>query len=141
MEFLRGFEAFLDHRYWLNPQPVPLGPSLVTDILLFFSWFVVAGLVLYAVSKALRKRSAHRALIARRLASACGWTGVFGILALFFAYEQIPLLGMRFWFLATFAYFLWHLGKVAWYVTREYPVERREEEERLRILKYMPHHK
>jgi hypothetical protein len=141
MDFLRGFGAFLDIRYWFNPQPVPLGPSLVTDILLFFAWFVAAGVVLRVLAKVLRKSRPYRADVARRLATACAWTGIFGLLSLFFAYEQIPLLGMRLWFLCTILYFLWHLGRIAWYLTREYPEERREEEDRLRILKYLPHRK
>lgn len=137
MDFLRGFGAFLDYRYWLNPAPVPLGPSLVSSILSFFAWFVVVSLVLAVLARWVRKSYPHASGVSRQFSNLFAWTGVLGLLFLFFTYEQIPLLGMRLWFLLIFAYFGYRLGKIAWYLVREYPAERREDEERERIEKYL----
>jgi len=141
MDFLRGFAAFLDHRYWLNPTPVALGPSLVSGIFSFFAWFIVIGVGLAIGAHWVRKTHPRRTGLLRKFARLLTWTGVFGLLCLFFSYEQLPLLGMRLWFLVTVLYFLIRLGYVIWYLVRDYPRERREEEERRRIEKYLPHKK
>jgi len=138
MGSLRGFAPFLNPSYWMNPQPVPLGPGLVSSILTFFAWFILAALVFAFGAHWVRKTHPRRAALARRFSGLLAWTGSFGLLSLFFAYEQIPLLGMRFWFLLTFAYFLVQLGRIVWYVVRDYPRERAEEAERARIQKWMP---
>ena len=55
MQFLAGFAAFLDYKYWINTRPVPLGPSLASGFLVFFSWFLGAALVLYMVPRYFRR--------------------------------------------------------------------------------------
>ncbi|MEY4722979.1 MAG: hypothetical protein RLZZ324_492 [Candidatus Parcubacteria bacterium] len=141
MAFLRGYGAFLDYKYWINPFPVALGPSLAQGILVFFGFFIVAAVALMAFAHTLRKKDALLTGLLRRFAWPVLATGVFGLFALFFAYEQSPFLGMRFWFLLTFIYFFVRLGFIAAYMVREYPQERSEIAERERITQYLPHKK
>lgn len=138
MEFLAGYKAFLDYRYWLNPNPVPLGPSLVGGVFTFFAWFIIAWAGLRLAARWLQKTEPLKAGIARKFASVMGTTGALGLLLLFFAYEQIALLGMRFWLLPLSFYFLFRLMRIAIYVVRDYPIERGKIEERRRFEKYMP---
>lgn len=127
MNFLSGYAAFLDYRYWLNPYPVPLGPSLVAQILSFFAFFIVATAALMVVAHVYRKKDELLADLLRRFASLLGWTGGLGLLFLFFTYEQSPLLGMRFWFLGiTGMFFVW-LVRVVIYAVKEFPTKKRAE--------------
>ncbi len=138
MDFLRGYSAFLKYQYWFNPNPVPLGPSLVSQILAFFGFFVVAAIALRVAAHVFRKKDVLRADILKRFARLLAWTGVLGLLALFVAYEQVPFFGMRFWFLPIFALFLIWLGRIAWFVVRDHPLRRRMAEERTQMEKYLP---
>ncbi|MBN1585364.1 hypothetical protein JW899_03290 [Candidatus Uhrbacteria bacterium] len=138
MPFLAGFAAFLDYRYWINTRPVPLGPSLVSGFLLFFCWFLAAALVLFLLYRLYRKGDGLRAGIFRRFAGILTNVGLIGLLILFFAYEQAPVLGMRLWFLVLVAYFLVRLGQLVVYVIRDYPRRKAIIAERRRIRKYLP---
>lgn len=138
MEFLKGYAAFLDYKYWLNPHPVPLGSSLVGSIFAFFGWFIIATVTLQLIAYGLRKKDALKADVFRRFARLMSWTGVLGLLFLFFSYEQIPLLGMRLWFLLLFVMFSLWLLKIALYVVRDYPGLRATQRERAQFEKYLP---
>jgi len=141
MGFLAGYAAFLDIRYWINPFPVPLGPSLVSQIFGFFAFFVVAAVALYVVAHTLRKKDELRANLLRRLGGPLLVTGVFGLFCLFFAYEQAPFLGMRFWFLLVMTYFLVRLGMIVSYAVRDYPGLRSAQAEKQNLAQYLPRKK
>jgi len=138
MDFLRGFAPFLDFHYWFNPQPVPLGPTLVGGILAFFSWFLVVAVVLWLIARGLKREEPLKAGIFLRFASLMAYTGAIGLLLLLFAYEQLPVLGMRFWVLSLFILFLIWLLRIIIYVVKDYPVKRKELDEKRRLEKYLP---
>lgn len=138
MAFLRGYAAFLDYRYWMNPNPVPLGPSLVSSILSFFAWFLIVAIGLRIAAHSLRKKDALRAEMLRRFSGLLSATGLLGLMFLFFTYEQLPLFGMRLWFLLLFVLFLVWLGRFVAYAVREYPQKRHQLDERRQIEKYLP---
>ncbi len=138
MDFLRGFAPFLDYHYWFNPRPVPLGPSLVGGIAAFFGWFLVVALVLLLIARGLKKEEPLRSGIFRKFARLMGYTGGIGLVLLLFAYEQLPLLGMRFWVLFLFILFLVWLIRIIAYVVRDYPRRKAEINERRRLEKYLP---
>ncbi len=138
MDFLRGYAAFLDYRYWLSLHPVPLGPSLVGGVFSFFAWFIVASVALRLVARGLKKREPLRADLLRRFARPLSTAGILGLLCLLFAYEQVPILNMRLWFLLTFILFAVGVGWAAGYLAKEYPALLREDAERKRIGKYLP---
>lgn len=130
--------ALLDYRYWLNTNPVPLGSSLVGAIFIFFAWFVIAGVAFAIAAGALKKRSDMLVRTFGRLAWVFIVTGLLGLLLLFFAYEQLPILGMRLWLLPLVAYFFVKLGYIARFIVRDYPRERDRAMERARLDAYMP---
>lgn len=141
LEFLRGFKAFLDYKYWLNPRPVPLGPSLVGGIFAFFGWFLIIGLGLYLLARWLKKSRPLEAGVLRRFARLLFNTGLLGLLFLLFTYEQLPFLGMRLWFLLVFILFLYWLVRAIIYFVRDYPKFKSKENERQRLEKYLPNAK
>ena len=138
MGFLRGYSAFLNFHYWLNPNPVPLGPSLVSQILTFFGFFIVAAIALRITAHVLRKKDPLRTDILKRFARLLFWTGALGLLALFVSYEQVPFFQMRLWFLCTLFLFVVWLGRIALFIVRDYPTLRLSIEERLQLEKYLP---
>ncbi len=138
MDVLRGYAPFLNYHYWLNPNPVPIGPSLASQMLAFFAWFVVVAIAARATAHVLRKKDQLRADVLKRFARMLFWSGALGLLALFFAYEQTPFFGMRLWFLVIFLMFMVWLGYTAVFVVREYPRRRAAIEERKQLEKYLP---
>jgi len=64
--------------------------------------------------------------------------GILGLIWFFFTYEQIPLLGARFWFL------VWLLGVVAWvlwilrFTYKQVPSLRQRDKDRIERRKYFP---
>lgn len=141
MDFLAGYAPFLNWKYWLNPHPVPLGPSLVGGIFAFFGWFIIATIVLRLVAYSLKKKDGLKAGIFMRFARLMSTTGFLGLLSLFFSYEQLPLLAMRFWFLLLFIMFTAWLLRIAIYVVRDYPAMRDRVAERSRFERYLPKRK
>jgi hypothetical protein len=138
MDTLAGYSALLDYRYWLNPYPVPLGPSLVAQIFAFFAFFVVAAAVLAGVAYYFRKKDELLAGLLRRFAAPTAWTGGLGLLFLFFAYEQSPLLGMRLWFLLIFALFFTRMVFAVAYAVKEFPKLRAERRTKSEFERWIP---
>ncbi|MEY4744195.1 MAG: hypothetical protein RL272_140 [Candidatus Parcubacteria bacterium] len=138
MDFLRGYAAFLDYRYWISLNPVPLGPTLVGGIFSFFAWFIAASVALRLIARAMKKTEPLRADLLRRFARPLSTAGLLGLLCLLFAYEQVPILNIRLWFLLTFALFAIGIGRGTAFLVKEYPALRREDGERKRLEKYLP---
>ncbi len=138
MHFLAGYSALLDYRYWINLRPVPLGPSLVDSIVAFFGWFLLAAVVLFFISRYVSKSNKLLEEVVRRFTRIMFLTALIGYLCLFFAYEQIPLLGMRLWFLFLFLLFCVWLVRAIIFAVRDYPQLRHHEAERSRFNKYLP---
>ncbi len=138
MEFLAGFAPFLDIKYWFNARPVPLGPSLVGGIFAFFGWFMIATIILRVIAYGLKRQDSLKSGIFRRIASLLATTGLLGLMFLFFSYEQLPFLGMRFWFLFLFLGFTAWLLRIAMYVVRDYPSLKNERAEQQRLRRYLP---
>ncbi len=138
MHFLVGYAALLDYRYWINLQPVPLGPSLVGSIVAFFGWFLLSAVVLYFVARHVKKYNHLIEEVIQRFAKLMFTTAVLGYILLFFAYEQVPLLGMRLWFLLLTLLFCYWLVRAIVFAVRDYPHMKQHEDERLRFNKYLP---
>jgi len=138
MNFLAGYAPFLDYRYWINPSPVPLGPSLVGSMAVFFAWFLIAAAILYLVARSMDRHDALKAEICRRAGRLLLITGLLAFLELFFVYEQVPILSMRLWFLILFILFVEWLVRLTVFAVHDYPKIKRQEEEKARFEKYLP---
>jgi hypothetical protein len=135
---LKGFAPLLDYKYWSNTHPVPLGSSLVAGIFAFFGWFILLALVLWLLSRWLKVGDRLKADIFRRFSGLLFSTGLLGLLVLFLTYEQLPLLGMRFWFLLVAVYFVARLVVTVAYTVRDYPAAKARAAERKRLTKWLP---
>lgn len=133
--------ALLNYRYWLNPNPVPLGPSLVGAVFVFFAWFIIAAIALAIGAGVLKKRNVMLTTAFNRFAMLFAVTGIIGLLLLFFAYEQIPVLGMRLWLLPLAAYFFFKLSRIVLFIVHDYPRDHARQIERERLEKYLPKRK
>jgi cytochrome bd-type quinol oxidase subunit 2 len=136
---LAGYAALLDYHYWSNTRPVPLGPSLVGGFVFFLGWFLLAGLALIIAAYVVKKSGDKlKAKVLSKFARAMLNTGLLGYLFLFFAYEQLPVLGMRLWAVLWLAVFCLWIASAVKFATKEYPA-RRSRQERLQALhKYLP---
>lgn len=93
--------------FWFGLNPGPFLPWADRFLLVFFSLFLVAGIVLWLVTL----RQGLEKMLRRGLKQAAGYLvvlGLFGLLLYFFTYEHTPVLSMR------FGYLLW-LGVAAWF--------------------------
>ena len=107
-------------------------------IFAFFGWFIIATVILRVVAHGLKERDSLRAEIFLRTASLLATTGFLGFMFLFFSYEQLPFLGMRFWFLFLFLSFTVWLLRIALFVVKDYPVLKSERAEKERVRRYLP---
>ena len=136
MAFLSGFSAFLDLGYWFNLYPVPLGPDLVSGFLVFFCWFLAVAAVLFVLARHFRKSDGLKRDIFRQFAWLLLNVGLIGLLLLFFAYEQAPVLSMRLWFAVLMVYLAVRLGILTARAVREYPQRKAQVAERRRLNRY-----
>ncbi len=138
MTFLAGYAVLLRPSYWFNPNPVQLGPSLVGSLFSFFAWFMGAGIAFWLIGIWFKKRDKLMRQVSGKLAVTLFWPGVFATLALFTNYEQVPMFGMRLWFLPAVVLFFWWLAKAVIFIVRDVPKERARQAERERIDKWLP---
>ena len=138
---LLGLSALLNYQYWINMRPVPLGPSLVGSIVVFFGWFVLTSVVLFFVARHFKRRNQLLNEVIRRFYRLLLTTAILGYLFLFFAYEQIPLLGMRLWFLLLTILFVVWLVRAIIFAIRDYPRLQQQISERIRFERYLPKNK
>lgn len=134
------FSTFLRPNYWFDLTPAPLG--LVTEYV-FLAIFVLSVLIGLVV-RFMKKRRINDRFVLRAFQSFSRMLitmGGLGLLLLFFSFEQIRLLGSRFW------YPLWLIGLSVWLflILRRYftvaPKERVREELRRQKEKYLPRKK
>jgi hypothetical protein len=136
---MNNLPVFLNHRYWLNPAPVPLGPSLVGGFVFFLAWFLLAAIALYIAAYVVRKSGDKlKAKALHGFGSALMKTGLLGYLILLFAYEQLPILGMRLWALFWLGLFCWWIAKAVRFAVAEYPARRNNLERLKEMRKYFP---
>lgn len=128
--------SFLLPSYWLTMSPPNVWQGLGRFTVVLFLALLVAGVV-----ARMRKQTAldrYTIELYRRLASLCLTMGFLGLLLFFLSYEQVQLLGSRFFYL------VWLIGLVVWsallarYVRKDIPAKRLQEQERLAREKYLP---
>ena len=97
---------FLTFKYWFNLRP----EGLVLSSLYALVAFLAVLLIVYIVLKIYKQRFPRGLYfkLANRLSSFCSNNIVIGLFLMFFAFEAVPLLSMRLWFL------IWALSMVAW---------------------------
>ncbi len=127
----------LSFKYWFNFHPT----NLSSDGLQFLTIFLAVLLFLAIIFSLAKKRI--RGLynkIYRRLSSFFLTNFIIGIFLLFFAYEAVPFLSSRIWFL------LWVLGMLVWlsfiiYALAQIPKLKEKLAKEQEYKKYLPDRK
>ncbi len=128
-----------DINLWLSIRPAPLSKGFAIGFLVFFLLIIIGkiSIRIYA-SKMKRQLTKADKKLYDLIQSLLLTMGSLGILWTFFAYEGIPILASRFWFL------LWLLGLVIWiyFIARYYLLEYTDFKVKLaekeRLEKYLP---
>ncbi len=94
--------------FWFNMRPGSLTAFSQTVFLLFMLALAILYFFCWLIKKQKRKSLYNR--IWRKLSSFSLTNFIISIFLLFFTYESLPFLSMRFWFM------LWFLGMFVWMV-------------------------
>ena len=123
--------------YWLTLEPPAVYSGSGRTAVLVFLAMIVASVVIRRVYVS-RAKDRPQAEVLRRVSSMLVWMGVVGCVLFFFSYEQIRMMGARFWYL------IWLAGLVVWiaaivrYAKRDVPNARKRDEDRRARDKYLP---
>lgn len=131
-----NFARLLDLNFWFAFRPVAPSDRTVIILAVFFAIFLALAIVCGVSAKA-KKQNPPLVKLLRKLKKMFSTMGLIGFIVLFFSYEQIYLLGSRFWFL------FWFIGLIVWvifivlYAIRKMPKEKDELEKKQKYLKYL----
>ncbi len=103
------YKQFFELQYWFTPNPGVLSDPATIAAAIFFGFFIAARVAL-AFSPKYSPSVLDRpgALLMGKISTYLVTMGIVGYLLLFFSYQMVPFLSMRFFFL------LWSLSAVLW---------------------------
>jgi glucan phosphoethanolaminetransferase (alkaline phosphatase superfamily) len=131
-----NFSRLLDLNFWFALRPTALSKQTTIVLVAGFGIFLLTAVILGFLAK-IKKQNPPLAKLLRKLKKMFSVMAVVGFILLFFSYEQIYLLGSRFWFL------LWFIGLVVWlvfillYAVGKMPKEKDDLEKKQKYLKYL----
>ena len=100
-------DAIFDLGFWFDKTPAALTPFFEKFFFIFFVLVLIGGLVVRIINKQ-RKHDTYITQVFYRFTSLLITMSILGLVWFFLTFEQIPLLGSRFWFL------IWILGAAVW---------------------------
>lgn len=123
--------------YWFMMQPLMFVGWASVVLLVLFTAMTVLGIagIVYGM-KANLDKFLRRAV--ERSGSLLVTMGLVGLMLYFFAYERVPMLSMRIWYimwLAILGFWAWGIWR---YVRVEIPAKREMKAERDRLNKWLP---
>jgi len=125
--------------YWTSLLPPPtFDPVFLRIAIAVFAVCILVGVVFIVFSRILRE-DVFWSKAAPKFAAMCLWMGTFGFLHLWIAYEQTYLWGARFWLLVWGVALIGWLARNMYYVFVSLPKIEKDDKEKMRILKYLPH--
>lgn len=103
------YKQFFELSYWFTANPGVLSDATTIAAAVFFGLFIVARVAL-AFSPRYSPAALDKpgTLLMGKITTYLVTMGILGYLLLFFAYQMVPFLSMRFFFL------VWALGAVLW---------------------------
>jgi len=131
------YKQFFDIQYWFTFNPGFLSDAAAIGFALFFGLFLAIPICLSMMAR--KKRIATDPAdkkVLGKVNTLFATMGVIGFLLLFFSYEAVPMLSMR------FSYLLWGLGLAIWlyfiwhYTATEVPRIKDEREKKKQLEKY-----
>lgn len=135
---MSDLSPLLTLQFWFNRRPPALEPFFEQFFFYFFGALVVLALIITVVVK---KKKKEDPLIARgfqKISSWCLTMGIFGLMIFFFAFERLPVLSMRIWFL------VWLIAAIVWaafiakFFIKKIPAEKKKIKEQDNLAKYLP---
>ena len=99
----------LNPAFWFSPEVLNVESWGGRIILMVFVILFLAGLVLRVMAKQ-KKEDRHLSLILKKVVSFLVTMGLLGLILYFFSFENVRVLGSRFW------YVFWMIGFVVWLV-------------------------
>ncbi len=126
--------------FWFNLSPTALSPGMDKVFFFLFSIMVVAGAVARILA---RKKNDDRYLVRAytNFGNMLVSMGLLGFVFFFFTYEEIYLLGARFWFVILGVGLITWFAFIVRYVKVKIPELRLADEEKHRKNQYIPRKK
>lgn len=131
------FSAIIKPAYWFDLTPAPLATLTESIVFVVFALLIVSG-VAFRIWGRQKKVDRFLSRLFHDLARLVITMGCLGFVLLFFSFEQIRLLGARFWYLFWGLGFLIWLGLILYKYFKVAPRERLQEELRHQREKYLP---
>ncbi len=126
--------------YWFATRPAPFAPVVSSVLLVVFAVILIGGITASIVPlKAGLSKTMKRACY--RCAALLVSTGLGGLLLWVFAYQELPILSMRFFYIAWFLWIAFGLYGIYRYLWIEVPVQERMAKERQEREKWLPKRK
>lgn len=123
--------------YWFDPVPPPFLPFVDRLLLVAFMGLAIVGIIAH-----LARLRAGLEKMTRRAVGRAGTLlitmGLFGLLLWTLAYERVPYLSMRMWYLVWSVLFVIWGYRIYRFVFVEIPSRQKQNEEREAINKWLP---
>lgn len=124
--------------FWFELQQTALVPQYNRAFFLIFAGMLVLSTIVRIVRRKWQKRDKYLARGFDRFANLLFAQGIFGLVLLWFNYEELYLLGARFWFLIWAILGLIWFGSIVRYIVKTAPELREKAEARGEVNKYLP---
>ncbi len=93
--------------FWFNLRPHALSPGFDKSFFLLFGSLIIIGAIAKVIMRQ-KKADRYLARAYKMVSQLFTMMGALGMLLFFFTYEEIYLLGARFWFI------VWGIGLIVW---------------------------
>jgi ABC-type transport system involved in cytochrome c biogenesis permease subunit len=122
--------------YWFESLPTPFITPVLQFLLTMFIGMVVLGFVLHLLARQRRANRMWREGVAR-LAAVLFQSGIVGLLLAWFAEDQVPFFGIRFWLAVLAVVTIVRLALVLKRMLKDIPAKMAQTAESDRIKKYL----
>jgi len=123
--------------FWYTVNPLGFSPLFQYG---FFALFALCAIFAALLRVASRRspRDVHDRKAFGMAATGFATLSVFGFAWLFCTYEEVPLFGVRAWFLLWALIGITFAARIAWYLKKEAPVLRLKHQSKAEVNKYLP---
>ncbi len=124
--------------FWFAREPGPLTVSSSQILFAVFAVLFTLGVIIRVVATKRRHEDRYVASLFRRIGGMLVTMGILGLVWFFYAYEEIPFLGARFWVLAWGVIGLIWIARIVRFAKRDVPAHRAFDATRAAREKYLP---
>ncbi|MEK7116120.1 MAG: hypothetical protein AAB879_01865 [Patescibacteria group bacterium] len=127
--------------FWFSQIPPPFVPFFDRGILVISAAFAAAGLLAYLLPVRSRISDRFTREVVMAAANTLLWMGCVGLILYGFAFERVPYLSMRLFWIPLVMWFVWRVWKHWKMLAIEIPRIHRERAEREKFEKWLPKRK